>query len=162
MSTVTLIYLTHKAIANMNNRYFKQPNYEIDVVEYFEETKQPFSVAEILSLQLGLGVNPNAKNFTGPVLVSQQAAQDPSFAHCLHTNQSLTSMSLQVISGEFDFFACAGDCPANLEAGITPLFTGAKSLEIAIHPDSGHSINYNKNATGAFGVITNFLKNNDF
>ena len=116
--------------ANINT-YFKQPNYEVDVVEYTETIKQPYTVGEALSLQLGLGVVADAANFTGPVLV---------------------------VTGEYDFFACAGYCPGFLEENLTPLYSGAKSLEIAIHPDSGHSINYNKNATGAFQVITNFLQ----
>lgn len=121
-------------LANVNT-YFKQPNYELDVVEYSEAIKQPYTVGEALSLQLGLGVSADAANFTGPVLV---------------------------VSGEFDFFACAGYCAGFLEDNLTPLYSGAKTLEIAIHPDSGHSINYNKNATGAFNVITSFLKNNGF
>jgi pimeloyl-ACP methyl ester carboxylesterase len=121
-------------LANINT-YFKEPNYEIDVAEYSEKTKQPYSVGELLSLQLGLGVAADAANFTGPVLV---------------------------VSGEYDFFACAGYCRGFLEGNLTPLYSGAKSLEIAIHPDSGHSINYNKNATGAFNVIPSFLKTNGF
>lgn len=114
--------------ANINT-YFKQPNYEVDVVEYTETTKSPFAVAEvglicvsmcmqwlltevkqILSLQLGLGVAADAANFTGNVLV---------------------------VTGEYDFFACAGYCPGFLVDNLTPLYSGAKSLEIAIHPDSG-------------------------
>lgn len=121
-------------LANIN-AYFKQPNYEMDVAEYSEIVKQPYTVGEILSLQLGLGIVADAGNFTGPVLV---------------------------VTGEYDFFACAGYCPGFLEGNLTPLYSGAKSLEIAIHPDSGHSINYNKNATGAFNVITNFLQSNAF
>lgn len=120
--------------ANINT-YFKKPNYEIDVAEYTEAIKQPYTVGEVLSLQLGLGVAADAANFTGPVLV---------------------------VTGEYDFFACAGYCPGFLEENLTPLYSGAKTLEIAIHPDCGHSINYNKNATGAFNVITNFLQKNGF
>jgi pimeloyl-ACP methyl ester carboxylesterase len=121
-------------LANINT-YFKQPNYEFDVVEYSEIVKQPYTVGEVLSLQLGLGVVADAGNFTGPVLV---------------------------VTGEYDFFACAGRCDGFLENNLTPLYSGASSLEIAIHPDSGHSINYNKNATGAYQVITNFLQSHDF
>lgn len=120
--------------ANVNT-YFKQPNYEVGAVEYTEIVKQPFTVGEALSLQLGLGVTADARNFTGPVLV---------------------------VTGEYDFFACAGYCPGFLVDNLTPLYSGAKTLEIAIHPDSGHSINYNQNATGAFNVITNFLRTNGF
>ncbi|MCJ1381429.1 hypothetical protein MMC17_004539 [Xylographa soralifera] len=121
-------------LANINT-YFKQPNYEIDVAEYSETIKQPYTVGEVLSLQLGLGVKADAGNFRGPVLV---------------------------VTGEYDFFACAGYCPGFLEDNLKPLYSGAKNLQIAIHPDSGHSINYNKNATGAFSVITNFLHTNGF
>ncbi|MCJ1396186.1 hypothetical protein MMC18_009075 [Xylographa bjoerkii] len=120
--------------ANINT-YFKQPNYEIDVAEYSEIIKQPYSVGEVLSLQLGLGVTADAGNFTGPVLA---------------------------LTGEYDFFACAGYCPGFLEDNLTPLYSGAKALQIAIHPNSGHSINYKKNATGAFNVITNSLHTNGF
>ena len=70
--------------------------------------------------------------------------------------------ALQVLDGEFDFFTCAGYCPGFLEPSLTPYFAGSKSLEIALHPDSGHNINFNKNTTGAFGVLTDFLKRNNF
>jgi hypothetical protein len=150
--SLTRILSAIRADDEIHNSYFKEPNYELDAVEYTENYKQPFTVGEALSLQFGLGVNPNAQNFTGPVLVS------PRFSLMLF--HLLTTCSTQVLSGEFDFFACAGYCPGFLEDNVSPLFSGSKSLEVAIHPDSGHSINFNKNATGAFGVITKFLQRN--
>jgi len=116
------------------NDYYKQPNYEIAAVEYTESTKAAFPIMELMSLEFGLGVNPVATNFTGPVLV---------------------------VTGEDDLFACAGHCPPGyLEGNLGPFFSGSKNFEIAIHPVCGHSINFNKNATGAYGVITGFLEKN--
>lgn len=68
--SLTRILSTIRANDEIYNSYFKEPNYELDAVEYTENYKQPFTVGEALSLQFGLGVNPNAQNFTGPVLVS--------------------------------------------------------------------------------------------
>lgn len=47
--------------------YFKQPNYDPEVVEFLEGAKAPFAITEFLSLLSG---PMDAINFTGPVLVS--------------------------------------------------------------------------------------------
>ncbi|MCJ1311359.1 hypothetical protein MMC25_005030 [Agyrium rufum] len=126
-------YLTWVDLFAQINTYYKQPNYEAAAVEFTEETKAPFPVLEVLSLQYGLGFDPDISNFTGPTLV---------------------------LTGEYDFFACAGYCPSRLEPSLALL--GAKQLEVAIHPVSGHSINFNKNATGAYNVMVDFLGGHGF
>ncbi|KAK7914084.1 hypothetical protein PG985_011787 [Apiospora marii] len=72
---------------------------------------------------------PGATNFTGPVLL---------------------------LTGEYDF-NCAGNCNGILEHPAREIFSKAKPFQAAVHPKSGHGINFNPNATGAFGVMTDFL-----
>jgi hypothetical protein len=67
-----------------------------------------------------------------------------------------------VLTGELDAGNCAGNCNGILQHPTQEYFSKARALEIAVHPGSGHGINFNLNATGAFGVITDFLAKSGF
>ncbi|KAK8122805.1 hypothetical protein PG984_011475 [Apiospora sp. TS-2023a] len=82
-----------------------------------------------IELLPGASGPPGATNFTGPVLL---------------------------LTGEYDF-NCAGNCNGILEHPAREIFHKAKAFQAAVHPKSGHGINFNPNATGAFGVMTDFL-----
>jgi hypothetical protein len=66
------------------------------------------------------------------------------------------------LNGEFDLGNCAGNCNGILEHLAAEVFSNSKSLEVAVHPGAGHAINFNYNATGAYGVIMDFLTKNGF
>ncbi|KAG4434041.1 hypothetical protein IFR05_010463 [Cadophora sp. M221] len=105
-------------------------NANVKVVEYSEATKQPFGLLEVITLAI---TDLHSPKYTGPVLV---------------------------ISGENDLVFCNGDCVPIIKAPALERFNATKNLEVYVQPGSGHAINYSLNATGAYGVITNFLAAN--
>jgi hypothetical protein len=75
------------------------------------------------------------------------------------TISGLTSFSLQVISGEFDFAQCGGDYNTVLEhPARDSFFPKATDFQAIVHPGVGHGINFSYNATGAYGVMLDYLK----
>jgi hypothetical protein len=65
----------------------------------------------------------------------------------------------QIISGEFGFGVCGGDCKGVLKQGTKErLFPNSKDFQAIVHPGGGHGINFSYNATGAYGVMLDYLK----
>lgn len=102
------------------------------MAQYAEDTKAPFAVSELVSLSPPL-MNLDASDYKGPALV---------------------------VSGEYDFIVCGGYCVGTLEPSFAGLFKGAKDFETYVQPGSGHSLNFAVNATGAFGVMFDYLARN--
>ncbi|KAH9205469.1 Alpha/Beta hydrolase protein [Leptodontidium sp. 2 PMI_412] len=123
-------YTTWVDIFANANVFFKYPFYDREVVEYSEATKQPFALMEVITLAI---TDLHSPKYTGPVLM---------------------------ISGENDLVFCNGDCAPIIKAPAVERFNATKNLEVYVQPRSGHAINYSLNATGAYGVITNFLAAN--
>lgn len=65
-----------------------------------------------------------------------------------------------IISGEFDFAVCGGNCTGVLQHPAMEIFGKAKSFEAVVHPGVGHGINFSFNATGAYSVIMDFVTKN--
>lgn len=125
-------YVTWVDIFANVNTFFKAPFYDPRVVQYAEDNKQPFSLMEVITLSI---TDLHSPKFVGPVLV---------------------------ISGESDLVFCNGNCVPLLEPDAKPYFPASKDLKVYVHPGSGHGINLSLNATGAFGVMTDFLAKNGF
>ena len=125
-------YVTTGDLLSHINTFFKAPDYEHDVAVFAESTKQPFAIAELVSVSFPL-LKVNATAFKGPALV---------------------------ISGEYDFVICDGYCPNELEPSSEPLFQGAKDFETYVQPLAGHGNNFAVNATGFYGVIFEYLAKN--
>jgi hypothetical protein len=64
------------------------------------------------------------------------------------------------MNGEFDFIVCDGFCPGAIEAPVAHFFAGSKALKIVLQPGTGHGLNYHKNATAGYKVITDYLSAN--
>ncbi|KAL4871856.1 hypothetical protein BDV12DRAFT_205706 [Aspergillus spectabilis] len=112
---------------------FTYPYFDPRILRKAESTKAPFAIAELLSFGITEVVAPG---FTGPVLI---------------------------LNGEQDLSFCGGDCHGVLDAPDSPsssVFPNASLLAAYIHPNAGHAVNLHRNATGAYGVIFNFLKGN--
>lgn len=62
---------TESRLTRAISSYFYYPNYEIAAAEYTENKKIAFSIAEFLTFNGGFYGNPDAKDFTGSALVSQ-------------------------------------------------------------------------------------------
>ena len=70
-----------------------------------------------------------------------------------------------VISGEFDFPSCEGDCgngALKVDDDLKEKFPKAEVLETYIQPGAGHAVNFAKNATGFYEVIFGFLDQQGF
>ena len=65
-----------------------------------------------------------------------------------------------VINGEFDFGNCVGNCNDIGQHPAAEIFKTSSAFESAVHPGSGHGINFNFNATGAYNVMLNFVTKN--
>ncbi|KAL8689135.1 MAG: hypothetical protein Q9218_005120, partial [Villophora microphyllina] len=114
-------YLFFGDIFNHVNAFFAAPNYEVDIVEYAQSIAQPFAIVEWLS-RVATPFPPN--NFSGPVLIA---------------------------AGEYGFITCGGDCPSTFSENIAQtIFQGTQNLETYVHPGSGQSLNFHKNATGFY------------
>ncbi|KAL8678865.1 MAG: hypothetical protein Q9186_004800 [Xanthomendoza sp. 1 TL-2023] len=115
------------------HRFFAAPDFEIEVAEYAQSIAQPFGIAEYMS-RIASPAKPNY--FSGPVLIA---------------------------AGEFGFVNCGGNCESTFNQGIaSKIFLGTNTLKTYIHPGSGHALNFHKNATGLYSVITDFLTENGF
>lgn len=67
-----------------------------------------------------------------------------------------------VISGEFDFPTCNGDCAHDgaleVDGDLKGKFPNAESLETYVQPKTGHVLNFARNATGGFEVLGGWLE----
>ncbi|KAI9673741.1 MAG: hypothetical protein M1829_003978 [Trizodia sp. TS-e1964] len=111
--------------------FFRAPYYDREVAVQVDRRKQPFAITELISL---LAVRFQAPLFSGPVLI---------------------------ITGEKDFIFCASDCKGDvLSRPAASYFSGAKEFATYVQPGAGHGLNFAKNATGAYAVITDFVARN--
>jgi hypothetical protein len=69
-------------------------------------------------------------------------------------------MNAQAITGENDYIVCDGFCPGIFEEPARQYYRNSKNFVPYVHPNSSHHINFHRNATGAFKVITDFLADN--
>jgi hypothetical protein len=66
---------------------------------------------------------------------------------------------MQAITGKTDYIICDGECEGIFEEPARTLFRNAKFTPY-LHPGASHNFNFHLNATGAYGVITDFLESN--
>ncbi|KAF2266772.1 alpha/beta-hydrolase [Lojkania enalia] len=124
-------YLTWPSVFDLIMNYFKAPSFAPETAEWAESAKEPFSAGEFLT-------------FASPASISADKWDKPA----LH------------ITGERDYIVCDGSCPGIFEEPARTLYANAKPLQLTIHPGASHHLNFHTNATGAFGVITDFLSKN--
>ncbi|KAI9641852.1 hypothetical protein NHQ30_009719 [Ciborinia camelliae] len=130
-------YLTWANLGANQFSFLAPPYYDPAIGEYAEQTKEPFTTGELLTL----GAQPSsAPNFTGPVLV---------------------------LTGNEDEIFCGGDCSktsgaANIPAKAAVIFPKSKSFIAYVQPRCGHAVNVHYNSTGAYKVMNTFLKDQGF
>ncbi|KAK8016855.1 hypothetical protein PG993_015044 [Apiospora rasikravindrae] len=120
-------YLAFADIYGNVATFFNPADFDPEALWYTQHIAQPLAAIELLPAASG---NPGATNFTGPVMI---------------------------LTGEIDLGNCAGNCNGLLEHPAREIFRKAEPFKTAVHPRAGHGINFNPNATGAFGVMTDFL-----
>lgn len=125
-------YLTFADIFAHVNTFFKAPAYEVEAARYAQSIVAPFAISEYLSLER---TSPLVPEFGGPVLVT---------------------------TGEFDFAVCAGECYSTYAQQPLQAIFPQSRVESYVHPGVGHGINLGLNATGFYGVVTDFLEKAGF
>jgi hypothetical protein len=138
-------YLTSGDIAGNAAFFFHGDSYDRQMLWYSDSVAQPLAIIELLTLTT-LITGPS--NFHGPVMVCT-----PIFS--LSCSEEL--IVYQVISGEFDFPLCGGNCTGVLRGPAEIFFSKATDLQTVVHPKTGHAINYSFNATGAYAVMLDYL-----
>ncbi|KAL5335912.1 hypothetical protein BJX70DRAFT_401104 [Aspergillus crustosus] len=124
-------YLTWGDEFNNQCAAFTYPYFNPGVLVQAENVKAPFAIAQLLSFGI---TNVVALDFKGLVLI---------------------------LNGEHDLSFCGDYCHGVLDAADSPsssVFPNASPLAAYIHPNAGHAVNLHGNATGAYGVISAFLK----
>ncbi|KFY84988.1 hypothetical protein V500_08808 [Pseudogymnoascus sp. VKM F-4518 (FW-2643)] len=112
------------------NVFLKAPDYTADVANYAWVNRVPFAISEGVSGDL---VNTTATDFRGAAMI---------------------------LSGQFDYIFCSGDCDTVIENPAAAIFAKAKAFKAVSYPGSGHGLNLATNATGSFEIITDFLGSN--
>lgn len=114
--------------------FFKPGYYDPAILTLAENTKQPVTLGEILTL----GSLPMMNAFTGPVLVITGSNDLPYCGgDCLATGGAAASI------------------PAQVQKNFPNV--NAENFTAYIQPNTGHGINAHYNATGAYAVINEFL-----
>ncbi|KAE8452475.1 hypothetical protein EG329_000377 [Mollisiaceae sp. DMI_Dod_QoI] len=127
-------YLINSDIEANKYLFLKPHYYDPAILTLAENTKQPVTLGEILTL----GSLPMMNNFAGPVLVITGSNDLPFCGgDCLATGGAASSIPAMV---KMNF-------PNVAESNFTAY----------IQPNTGHGINLHYNATGAYAVINEFL-----
>jgi len=99
-----------------------------------EATKQPFTIAEVISMGV---LTLDAPSFKGPVLY---------------------------VNGEKDLIMCGSNCTGLVESGSPAFkaFNGTSDIESVIIIGAGHGLNLHKTAQETYGTITDWVKGHGF
>ncbi|KAH4853287.1 hypothetical protein HBI70_235290 [Parastagonospora nodorum] len=127
-------YLVSSDLTSLQYAFLYPDNYDINLALMGEQTKQPVTTGELLTI----GSSPSSSPFTGPVLVITGEHDVP-----------------------FCGGNCYGKLPnstaANIPAGVAAAYPGSKAFEAYIQPGTGHGLNFQYNATAGYQVIQDFL-----
>nr|OQO16165.1 hypothetical protein B0A51_16294 [Rachicladosporium sp. CCFEE 5018] len=64
------------------------------------------------------------------------------------------------ITAETDYIVCDGYCPGVFDEPAKTYYRNTKPFVAYLQPEASHHLNFHRNATGAYGVITGFLDAN--
>ncbi|RDW82754.1 hypothetical protein BP6252_03866 [Coleophoma cylindrospora] len=128
-------YIISQTIEANKYLFLKPLFYDPGVLQVAEQTKQPVTLGELLTL----GSVPAVNNFAGPVMVISGDSDLPFCGgDCLATGGSAPSV-MSSVSTNFPNVA-------------------AENFTTYVQPNTGHGINLSYNATGAYAVIASFLE----
>jgi pimeloyl-ACP methyl ester carboxylesterase len=131
--------------------FMKKGDFETDMLAFAEQVKQPAAVGEFLSLQKVWPLP--APAFAGPVLVSLCTPE------VYRRSSQMTDISIQIVTAEYDFFVCRGDCDGLVILPfLGPTFYPKASNVSAYQQErSGHGMTYHRNAQDTSNAISSFL-----
>ena len=124
-------YLVNANVGALQYNFLYPGYFDEDIAYYGEQTKQPVTIGESLTLTSLSPMNA----YSGPVLVITGSNDLPYCGgDCLNT----------------------GGAASSIVAGVQKSFPNTR-IEVVIQPNTGHGINFHYNATGAYNVINNFI-----
>ncbi|TKA67462.1 hypothetical protein B0A49_09356 [Cryomyces minteri] len=125
-------YLTNSNVNSQQYLFFLPPYFDTGLLYYGEQTKQPVTIGELLTL----GSLPAMSTFKGPVLVFTGSNDLPYCGgDCLNTGMSAPS----------------------IPSTASTAFPNASVFEAYIQPVTGHGLNFHYNATAGYRYIQDFL-----
>lgn len=148
-------YLTNANIGANQFLFFLPGFFDPGVLLVGENTKQPVTVGELLTLTSV----PMKNAYAGPVLVITGCKYSEPF--CIPTVHHADIIPAN------DLPYCGGDCLATGNASLPSIPAAAamsfpmvslSNFTAYIQPNTGHGINLHYNATGAYDVIQTFLQ----
>ena len=149
-------YLTNANIGANQYLFFLPGFFDPGILLVGENTKQPVTVGELLTLTSAPPVNA----YAGPVLVITGCKSSQNIAY-------LKSLSIANNISANDLPYCGGNCLATGDPSLPSIPAAAiksfpnvppSNFTAYIQPNSGHGINVHYNATGAYDVIQTFLR----
>ncbi|KAH7402850.1 Alpha/Beta hydrolase protein [Pyrenochaeta sp. MPI-SDFR-AT-0127] len=130
-------YFASSDLTALQYAFLYPGNYDIGIAVAGEQTKQPVTAGELLTI----GNAPRTSPFTGPAFVIT-GEYDVGFC-----------------GGN-----CYGQVPdtttPNIPAGVKVAFPSASAFEAYIQPGAGHGLTFHYNATAGYQVIQDFLAGN--
>lgn len=130
-------YFASSDLTALKYAFLYPGNYDRNLAVGGEQTKQPVTAGELLTI----GNGPAVSAFTGPVLVITGEHDVPFCGgNCFGTLPNTTG--------------------PNIPAGVAKAFPSASAFESYIQPATGHGLNFHYNATSGYQVIQDFLARN--
>ncbi|USP82614.1 alpha beta-hydrolase [Curvularia clavata] len=129
-------YMTTSSLAGLQYGFLQPDNYDIGLAVHGEETKQPVTVGELLTI----GSSPSSSSFTGPVLVITGETDVP-------------------FCGGNCFGQIMGTNYSNIPEAVAQVFPSASAFQSHIQPNTAHGLNFHYNATAGYKVMQDFLAN---
>lgn len=125
-------YLTHSDLTANQFVFLRYGNYDIGLGVVSENTKQPVTIGELLTL----GAAPATSSFEGPVIVFTGEYDQPFCGlDCYATGGAASSIPAQAVTK----------------------FPDAKAFEAYIQPNTGHGINVHFNSTAGNEYVQQWL-----
>ncbi|CAO2657140.1 Nn.00g032660.m01.CDS01 [Neocucurbitaria sp. VM-36] len=130
-------YFASSDLTSLQYAFLFPGNYDVGLAVMGEQTKQPVTAGELLTI----GNAPKVSPFTGPAFVITGEHDVP-----------------------FCGGNCFGQVPnitgPNIPAGVKAAFPSASAFEAYIQPGAGHGLTFHYNATAGYQVIQDFLASN--
>ncbi|KAF2132307.1 alpha/beta-hydrolase [Dothidotthia symphoricarpi CBS 119687] len=131
-------YMVSADLTNLQYAFLFPGMYDIGIALAGEQTKQPVTVGELLTI----GSAPAMSPFTGPVLVVTGEHDVP-------------------FCGGNCYAPLPNATAADIPAGVVAAFPNASAFKSHIQPGTGHGLTFHYNATAGYQVIQDFLASND-
>ena len=128
--------------------------------DFAEANKEAFGIAEFLTITAGNNGSLDAGEFTGSVLVCFSSLPSLLSKPVFWRPEADYSGNKKAIAGVQDYIVCDGYCPGVYDEPASTYYRNAKTFVPYLHPNASHNFFFHQNATGSFGVITDFIDQN--